>query len=139
MQRSILRLPVLVVTLALIAPVLAAAPVELFVATDGSDANVGSRERPFATLPRARDAVRQMKAKGGLPQGGVTVWIRGGAYRLPTALELAKEDRGTAGAPIVYRAETRGTAIISGGVVLRDWRPVTAPGVLRLIDAKAKG
>ena len=31
---------------------------ELFVATDGDDANAGSRERPFRTLERARDALR---------------------------------------------------------------------------------
>ena len=32
-----------------------------YVAPDGDDSNPGSKERPFATLSRARDAVRKLK------------------------------------------------------------------------------
>ena len=71
MERSALLLRALLAALSLTMPVLSAAPAELFVATNGSDANVGSREKPFATLTRARDAIRQVRAQDGLPQGVV--------------------------------------------------------------------
>ena len=40
----------------------------------------GGSDGPFATLEAARDAVRALK-RSGLPEGGVTVWIRAGTYR----------------------------------------------------------
>ena len=38
---------------------------DFVVATDGNDANPGTEGRPFATLGRARRAVREMKKKKG--------------------------------------------------------------------------
>ncbi|MFW6162722.1 MAG: hypothetical protein ACODAJ_08110, partial [Planctomycetota bacterium] len=37
---------------------------DFVVATDGDDANPGTRRRPFATLARARDAVRERIGAG---------------------------------------------------------------------------
>ena len=50
------------------------------VATDGDDSNPGGLESPFATLAKARDAVRGRIAAG--LDGNLTVLIRGGYYRL---------------------------------------------------------
>jgi hypothetical protein len=77
---------------------------EFYVAPDGRDTNAGTQNAPFATLARARDTVRTLKRAGPLPDGGITVWIKGGVYRFDTTLELKQEDSGTAGAPIAYRA-----------------------------------
>ena len=41
--------------------------VEFFVAPAGNDANPGTRQQPFASLEKARDAIRALKAKGGFP------------------------------------------------------------------------
>src|ERR1700679_331741 len=54
---------------------------EFHVAPDGSDANPGTAARPFATLERARDAVRAQKV-GGVPADRLTVIIHGREYRL---------------------------------------------------------
>ena len=43
-----------------------------YVATDGSDANAGSKDKPFATLNKANFVVK----------AGDTVWVRGGVYEL---------------------------------------------------------
>lgn len=53
---------------------------DIIVAPWGIDDNDGTREKPFAALARARDAVRELKARhnGQLPDGGVTVWLHGG-------------------------------------------------------------
>ena len=43
-----------------------------YVATDGSDSNAGSKDKPFATLNKANKVVH----------AGDTVWIHGGIYDL---------------------------------------------------------
>jgi len=42
----------------------------------------------------------------------VTVQVGSGAYRLEASFALTAEDGGTAGAPVVYRAQKRGKARI---------------------------
>ena len=74
------------------------------VSPTGDDSADGSRERPFATVARARDAVRALKKSGALPKGGVNVWLRGGEYPMRESLVLGKEDSGADGAPVAYRA-----------------------------------
>ena len=58
-----------------------------YVAVNGADANPGTLDRPFASLARARQAVRELKAQGGCPAGGVTVNLRAGSYRIAETLD----------------------------------------------------
>jgi hypothetical protein len=109
----------------------------LFVASDGSDANPGTEEKPFATLERARDEIRQRKAAGPLPAGGITVDVRGGVYELPRPLELTDQDSGTENAPIVYRARQGEVVKITGGRAVSGWKPVTDSAVLQRLDPAA--
>src|SRR3989442_7925306 len=74
---------------------------ELFVATNGSDNNPGSRPKPFVTLERARDEIRKLKQDRKLAEGSVTIWLRGGDYFCTNALELTAADSGTTDNPIV--------------------------------------
>jgi len=114
---------------------------ELFIATDGLDASPGTREEPLASLPGARDAIRAMKAAGGLPQGGVTVWLRGGTYHLDEPFELSKADSGTPAAPIAYRAYGGEEVWISGARAIDPSRfePVSDAGALARLDEAARG
>jgi len=94
-------------------------PVTLHVAPSGSDANPGTVERPFATLARARDAIRAIKRAGPLP-GPVEVLLAPGIYAVSEPTTFTPEDSGTAAAPIVYRGAEQlawragPTAVISG-------------------------
>jgi len=93
----------------------------LFVATDGDDANPGTEERPFASLQRARLAVRRLTACGKEP---VTVSVRKGTYCLSEPLAFSPEDSGAPEAPITYLASPEGSVTISGGLKLEcRWRP----------------
>jgi hypothetical protein len=67
---------------------LPAAAAEFHVAVNGKGNSGRTNVSPLATSERAREAVRQLKAKGPLPEGGVTVWTHGGAYRLQGSCEL---------------------------------------------------
>ena len=51
--------------------------VAFYVATNGKDTNDGSEAAPFATLKAAKEAVKAFKEKGSLPNGEVTVYIKG--------------------------------------------------------------
>lgn len=123
-----------------------AAPIELFVAPDGNDAWTGGRpspsprgdDGPFASLERARDALRRLKASGARPEGA-TVWLRGGTYKLAKPLALSAEDSGTQAARIVYRAYESEHVILTGGHTVRGFSPVTEPAVLARLDAPARG
>ncbi len=111
--------PVVIVALliALLSP--ASAQTILHVAPGGSDAASGAEDAPFATLARARDEVRAIKQRAGLPDGGVRVIIHDGLHLLEEPLAFAPEDSGAEGAPIVYAAAPGAAPIISGG------RPIT--------------
>jgi hypothetical protein len=112
--------------------------VEYFVAPQGNDANPGTRDRPFATLEKARDAIRALKAKGPLP-GPVAVRLLPGEYPAVKTLELTGADSGTEAAPIVYRAEQKGSAVLYGGRRLSGFSPVTDPTVLDRLPTEASG
>ncbi len=101
-----------------------------YVATDGSDSNPGTIDKPFATLERARDAVRKMKSSSAFqhmfsPQDKgrpVTVMIRAGRYQLSEPLIFGPEDSGTKEHPVLYTAYSDERVVISGGKKIVGWK-----------------
>lgn len=114
---------------------------DFYVACGGSDANPGTASSPFASLERARDAVRSLRKAEAAPAGGVTVWIQPGVYERSRTLELGRADSGTATSPVLYRARAGGAARLCAGRAVRasDFAPVTQPAVLARLDAAARG
>ena len=102
-----------------------ASALDLHIAPNGNDAQPGTKEEPFATLERARDEVRKLKKEQGLPKGGVTVSVHGGAYVRGNSFALSAEDSGTADAPIIYQAVKGEPVRFIGGRVVTGWKPVT--------------
>ncbi len=94
---------------------------ELFLSPRGDDAAAGSRDRPWATLARARDAIRALKDAGGLSEP-VTVYLSGGEYPLTEPVLFGPEDSGTATCPITYAAHPGDAPVITGGRRLTGWR-----------------
>jgi len=111
---------------------------DVFVSPNGSDDNPGTRDKPFATLERARDAVREMRRSGALPKDGVTVWLRGGDHARTTVLELTAEDSGTAEAPIVWRGYGGERARVIGGRVISGFQPVEDDSVRARLAPQAR-
>ena len=96
---------------------------DLFVSPSGSDQADGSREHPFATLARARDAARSLPK-----EGGITIWVAGGDYLFGEQLKLTAEDSGKPGHPVIWRALDGQTPRLLGGRRLSpsDLVPVSA-------------
>lgn len=90
------------------------------VSPTGNDAGDGSAAKPFATLGRARDAVRAVLAAGGRGRP-VTVWLRAGYYELAAPLVFGPQDSGTPEVPVVYASWPGEQAVISGGRQIQGW------------------
>ena len=116
-----------------------AAGVEFHVSPAGSDANPGTGEKPFATLERARDAVRELKRAKKLPPGGAAVLMAGGVYPRVETFRLSAEDTGTAESPIVYRSVPGATPVLYGGKAIGGFKPVDDPAILARLPEEARG
>jgi hypothetical protein len=103
-------------------PILTAA--DIYVSPNGNndwtgrlaEPNADGTDGPVKTIDTARRKVREMKARGALPDG-MTVHIRGGQYQLTRPLVFTPEDSG----PVTYAAWQDEEVTIDGGVRITDW------------------
>ena len=93
---------------------------EFFVSPAGSDRNGGTKEKPFATLERARDAVRGL-IKQGL-KDDVTVHVAAGTFFLSETLKFGAEDSGTDEFAVSYASAAGEEPVISGGRRITGWK-----------------
>jgi parallel beta-helix repeat protein len=91
---------------------------DFFIAPDGSDANPGSQEKPFATLTKAHDAARTAAGKE-----SVTVFLHDGIYPLPQGLKFDVKDGGTREAPVTWRAWKDEKPVLVGGRTITNFVP----------------
>ena len=118
-----------------------------YVSTQGNDAWSGKLEEPngaktdgpFASLEQARDAIRELKASGGAPEGGVVVELRGGIYELSRTFQLDTADSGAPDARIVYRGRAGESVRLIAGRMVDDFQPVINSSVLAVLDPAARG
>ncbi|MFC7338702.1 right-handed parallel beta-helix repeat-containing protein [Haloferula chungangensis] len=87
-----------------------------------AEANADRTDGPFATLKRARDAVRTLKTR---KSGELVVEIRGGTYQLTETLVFSIEDSGTEQASITYTAYPGETPIFTSGREINGWQKPT--------------
>lgn len=90
-----------------------AEPVNIYVSAEGSDSGNGTKEKPFATLQKAREAARSL-----LANSTVTVNVGEGEFYLEQPLMLTDEDSGQNGNKMIYRGS--GNTLISGGTKLDE-------------------
>lgn len=109
--------------------------VVVHVAVTGNDSNPGTPDHPFASLERARDALRRLKAPG---PGSRVVVIHGGDYPVTRTFRLTAEDCGTAESPVIYRAAEGETVRFRGGVCLTGFKPVQQSGALKKLSREAR-
>lgn len=107
----------------------AAQELTLYVAPDGNDAWSGTlaqpqgNDGPFASITRARDAVRRWKAEQGHRELPATVQIRGGTYYLAETITFTPDDSGTQQGPVSFVAFPGEQPVLSGGRPIRSWQP----------------
>ncbi len=89
--------------------------------------NWGRSDGPFATLERARDAVRALKAGAGGLKQPVTVYVRAGMYALARPLVFTSADSGTEACPVTFQAYADERPVISGGRRIAGWKRDQGP------------
>jgi hypothetical protein len=114
------------------------AAAEFWVAPGGNDANPGTRSKPFASLERARDAVREHRTSQSGFRSPITIWLRGGDYIRTNSFELAAADSGTPKAPVIWRAYRDEAVRLLGGRVLTGFTTLTDAAVLARLDEHAR-
>lgn len=87
---------------------------DIYVAVSGNDEDPGTKEAPFASLFRARDAIRSMRKEGIFD--AVDVHIGAGEYRMEDFV-LTEQDSGSAECPVRYIGE--GAVVLHGGLILK--------------------
>ena len=109
------------------------------VSPTGNDEDPGTLERPFRTLERARDALRNRRKTAPLPPGGVAVVLHGGVYpRLSQSFALTGEDSGTDESPIVYQAAPGEEPVLRAGRPISNFVPLADGAVASRIQEAAR-
>jgi hypothetical protein len=106
----------------------------IYVSPKGSDAWSGrlpepspdGRDGPLATLEKALEVARRLKAEAG---GPVRIVLRGGVYRVERPVVLGPEDSGCSGCPLVIEAYPGEVPVISGGKPVSGFEEVAVNGV----------
>ena len=114
---------------------------EFYVAQNGNDENEGTITAPFRTLEKAKEMVRRAVANEELPQGPITVYLRGGVYPISKTVTFSGTDSGTAKHPVVYRPYEEEEVRFIGGIVLPSGSAtkVTDPDILnRVVEEQAR-
>jgi hypothetical protein len=106
------------------------------VAPTGSDINPGTRREPFATLDRARQAVR-LAGSNEVRK----VVLHGGSYELRETFTLGRQDSGTPTRPVTWQAAPGESVRLVGGlsVPATAWQVVDEAPVLARLDPAARG
>jgi parallel beta-helix repeat protein len=120
--------------------------IQRYVSPDGDDRWSGTlaapsadhSDGPFATLERARDAIRTLN-RSPRTDAGAVVYLRGGTYGRTQTFHLEPQDGGSADRAVVYRASPGEHVRLSGGRFVRNFAPVTDPAILARLEPAARG
>ncbi|WP_442888133.1 right-handed parallel beta-helix repeat-containing protein [Congregicoccus parvus] len=106
-----------------------------YVATNGNDAAAGTAEAPFATIARARDAIRAATGRtqtGGPPPAnwkGARVVLESGEHFMHSSVEFDERDSGTEMYPVIYTGATNARTTLAGS------RPAPSEGWVLVTNA----
>lgn len=89
-----------------------------YVSPGGDDDGPGTRDAPFASIERARDAVRSINDD---MTEDIHVYLRRGRYDVASTIEFGPEDSGSNGHRIVFEAYEDEVPVLTGSTRVVDW------------------
>ena len=118
---------------------------QIYVATNGSDNNDGTKINPFQSVAMAVRKAREMRRLNDASiKNGIEIIVQSGTYRFSEPLFIRPEDSGTEESPTTIRGAEGTHPIFSGGVEILGWKklqtnvaglPSSSKGKLWVTDA----
>jgi len=113
-----------------IVPISSAKNTIYYVAKNGNDKwsgklaepNEEKTDGPFASIDKAKDAIRELKKEQDGLEKPVTVLVRDGKYHLEQTIVFSHEDSGTELCPVTYMAYPGENVVLSGGKEITGWQ-----------------
>ncbi len=93
---------------------------EFFVSPKGNDKNPGTREKPFSTLERAKQAAEIHFKQN--PDEDCTVWMKDGKYIISKPVVFNAENFDNLTGHMFFKATKSANPIISGGIEITEWK-----------------
>lgn len=118
-----------------------AAERQIFVSQNALPDGIGSREKPFNSLIRARDWVRAGRKNGTIKTSEpITIYLLPGKYRFESSFELTSEDSGSKDSPVVYKSEKPGLVEFYGGIIISpsEFKTITDQSILNRLIPEAR-
>ncbi|MDI9363759.1 MAG: right-handed parallel beta-helix repeat-containing protein [Flavobacterium sp.] len=113
--------------------------VDIWVATNGNDKNIGTQNQPLASIAAALRKARDLRRLNDASvKDGIHIIVRGGTYQLYEPISIRTEDAGTQTSPTIIEAAPNEQPIISGGVTISNWQQVkeNITGLPKLVQGK---
>lgn len=111
---------------------------EIWVAKTGSDQNLGTKEKPLATVAMALRKARELRRLNDSSiKNGIHIWISGGVYQFDEPLFVRPEDSGTEASPTIIESVPNQHAVFSGGISITSWQK--ASGTIKGLPKEARG
>ncbi|MGL6196249.1 MAG: hypothetical protein ACRC2T_15640 [Thermoguttaceae bacterium] len=95
--------------------------ISFYVSQTGDDTNIGSAAKPFKTIGRAQEAIRNSRKEG---NGKRYVFLRAGTYEIAEPLKFGPLDGGTDKFSVTYSASTGEKVTVSTGRKISGWAPL---------------
>ncbi len=92
---------------------------DIYISPTGNDDNAGTFDKPFATIDRAKVAVREALSQ---TDSDITVYLRGGMYQLRQTVVFEPADGGKDAQRVIYRNYEGEEPLISSGVKVEGWK-----------------
>jgi hypothetical protein len=106
----------------------------LYVAENGNDKNPGTKDKPFASLEKARQTVQKLLSNNS--DSHIIVYIREGTYYLQKTVVFGVQDYPKGNNKITYKAYGKEKPVFSSGIKIKDWQKLSR---LNNIPEKALG
>lgn len=112
---------------------------EIWVSLHGSDKNIGTKEKPLASVAMALRTARELRRLNDLSiKDGVHIKIGKGIYEFAEPLFIRPEDSGTKTSPTIIENADDESPVFSGGINIRGWKKMqgTIPGLPKEAQGK---
>jgi len=112
---------------------------QFYVSPKGHNSNIGTVQKPVATLQKAQALVREFKKANPAYAGDIIVTVMPGTYELTSTLSFNEQDAGSDKVNVRWQAFAKDKVILSGGKNIngRLFKKVTNPSILARLEKNA--